>query len=55
MSLQVETILISGAISILVAILSVVTTFSFQREQLKQNDKKFKQKQEHAERTLKRS
>ena len=53
MSLQVETILISGAISILVAILSVVTTFSFQREQLKQNDKKFKQKQEHAERTLK--
>src|SRR5436309_10951476 len=45
MSVQLETVLISGAVAIIVAILTVATTLFIGRKQLKQDEKKFQEEQ----------
>jgi hypothetical protein len=45
MSVQIETVLISGAVAIIVAILTVGGPFSIGRKQLKQNEKNFQGEQ----------
>ncbi len=49
MSIQVETVLISGLVTIIAAILTVTTTLLIGRKQLKQNEDRFRQEQQQSQ------